>query len=364
MICARLTGFCAVFMVALVSIVVPATSPVDAQSLSVQIDPAFHQVIAEPGQSLTINHEFTNLGDPNVYSFQVYRVTGHDRYGNVALALRADTPIRIELEQDGEPIRDAQLLTSSQRTTIQSRITIPAGIEPGEYAFALVGRREAQPSPEGAITTRLNGGVGALMLLTVSSTTEERPEAQISEFQIGSPFTVSLFGFDLQLYDINQPIPISLVIENTGSHHLIPRGSIDVIPTFGRADSHPITPGYILPEQEKLLATLFYDQEVCLSRYSRPFCEDVYTLVLPGSLIGVYEITASIQFDIDGPSSFARQFVIVLPYRVIGVMMIVIIGIALSLIPRWRRIFDEKKKDTKRSVGLTSQKKRSTEQED
>lgn len=342
------------FVILFTLILIDATArPVSAESLSVQIDPAFHHAIIEPGKSLSVNYTFTNLGDPNVYTFQLYRVTGHDELGTIELALQAETPINLELRQDGSRMEDAILMRTNEEITFTSRVTIPAGTQPGEYAFALVGRREAQPSQEGTITTRLTGGVGALLLLTVATDTEEVPDAQITEFSIGDPFHLSLFGADFQLFSSNEPIPITLRVANNGTHHIIPRGTIDIEPTVGSIESHPITPGYVLPEHTRLIQTLFYDQEACLQSYAQVFCSQPYSLVLPGYAFGVYEVTASVRFDIDGPSSYARQYIVVLPYQGIGIILLVILGFGLSLLPHWRRLLEEKKKETKRKVGLT-----------
>lgn len=308
-----------------------------AQEYSGQVEPAFQHIFSKSNRSIYLDLTYANVADPQVTTFHIYRISGHDLYGNVNLELNATSPIRIFPIQNGVPVTDPALLLSKERQEFTIKVDIPPGTPEGEYAYALVLRAQPQPAPEGAITAQISSGVGSILLVSVVEDLVEEPSATITELSLGNPLSISLFGAELNLFQSNAPVPISLVVENNGESSVIPRGQIRLKQHFGKEHSYPLTPTYVFPNKQRLLSSLLYDRELCLNSYTSQFCQKAYTAVLDGYSIGVYEVIATVDFDTDGPTSHQRKIFIVLPYRIIAGILFLLFIIGFALVKEWQK---------------------------
>lgn len=327
---------------ALVSMIFALTSsPVHALSLEHQMDPGFQQVIVKPNKSVFFDYTFTNLKDPGIYSFQIYSLVQPNKEGDFQLAPLQRLPVSAVLLSKGSILNQPVLLEEKEAFPFRLKIDVPRGTPPGEYAFAIVGRNKPQPAQEGAISAQVSNGIGATLFLTVTEDGIDTPDAGVADFTIGKPLTFQLFGATVHLFDSNQPIPVTITLVNQGKFSVIPRGNVTLKGSFRKDESYLLLPNYVYPQSERYATTIDSEQD-CTNRYTPDLCQQGKTLIFPGFLVGVFEITASVQMGDDDSTDYHTEHFVVMPYKAIALILLILAGVGAFLARQWIEHSNEK----------------------
>lgn len=307
---------------------------VQALSLEHQINPGFQQVIVKPNKSVFLDYTFTNLKDPGIYSFQIYALTNPNKDGDFQLAPLDRLPVSAILLSKGTILNQPVLLEEKDAFPFRLKIDIPRGTPPGEYAFAIVGRNKPQPAQEGAISAQVSNGIGSTLLLTVTEDGIDIPDTGVADLTIGNPVTFQLFGATINLFDSNQPIPVTLTLTNQGKYSLIPRGSITVKGSFRADETHVLLPQYLYAQSQRYASLVKSGDERCRS-VTPDICEQGKTMILPGYFFGVFEVAAAIELGEDESTAYHTEHFVVMPYKAIGVIILILVGFGAYLTRHW-----------------------------
>lgn len=310
---------------------------VNAQEISTSISPGFAQVVTKPNQTSYIPLEMRNLGDPQVFRFQLYTLGNPDLQGNMEITRYTGKPFSITVMRGTEPVLNPFLLRSKVTEKVSLRIIVPKDIPEGDYAFAVTTQTEAQPAREGTVTSKLSAGAGAMILVTVTNDgIIEEETITSSVFTVHTPLKISLFGSHFELINSGTEIPVSITFANTGNYSVVPQGSITVKKSFGPEEKFSIPPQFVFAQSQRILSS-DWDRRNCLEQYSQQLCQKDYTLILPGYTFGMFEATAQLQTGENGSISYQKNYFIVMPYPILIVFMILLTVVAVLLILEWRK---------------------------
>jgi hypothetical protein len=310
---------------------------VKAQEISTGISPGFAQIVIKPGQTSYIPFEMRNLGDPQVFRFQLYTLGNPDLQGNMEITRYTGKPFSMTVMRGTEPVLNPFLLRSKTAEKVSLRIIVPKDTPEGDYAFALTSQTEAQPAREGTVTSKLSAGAGAMILVTVTNDgIIEEETITSSVFTVHTPLKLSLFGAHFELIGSGKEIPMSITFANTGNYSVTPQGSITIKKSFGPEEKFAIPPQFVFAQSQRVLSSN-WDRITCLEKYSRELCQKDYTLILPGYTFGMYEATAQIQTGESGTISYQKNYFVVMPYSILIILMILLSVIAFLLIVEWRK---------------------------
>jgi hypothetical protein len=310
---------------------------VHAQQVSAVLDESVTRLVTKPGKTVYVNNSIVNNGDPQVFLFRLYRMSDPDTRGNMSLAEVAEEPVSVTLADDDLQLGRPFLMRNREKREFRVRIDVPADAKDGEYAYALVAETEAPLPAEGAVTTRISGGIGSTYYIAVSATGEDRKNAGTALFQLVAGTSPWLLGANAKMAESGAPVPVVLVVQNSGKYITIPRGHIRVRNwTSGKSDTYSLVPAAVFPGAQRLMVAAGFDPDSCAKDYG-DLCGKDYSLILPGTRFGVYEVTATVSYGEKGVDTYARDYYVVLPYRALGITMLILIVVLVFVLYELRK---------------------------
>lgn len=301
---------------------VPQT--VCASQFSFSQSPQIHDVIAKPGSTVVLPFTLTNAGDPSVMKLQVYTLAIKDSVGSYELTpYYSDNPVRIQFNLNNSPysIDESFFMNTSEAIGYEIAVYIPEGMPEGDYYFAVVGETEQN---EGFVNTSnifLQGGVGSLVYLTISSNGSLDQSGTITQFDVQSNKKITWMGKTYRIFDSFAAIPFVLNVANTGANHFQAEGTISVRPRIFGSNSHLVSihPTYLLSDTSKgIISTQSRSRE--------------NTAVLQAPFIGVYSAQAVVKVGVAETTLMSDLTYIVFPYTYVGVTIGMIFLVAVGLV--------------------------------
>lgn len=313
-------------------------SAVYAQEVVTSVNPSFQHVYSKPGKTIYTNLTFTTQGDPQVFTLKIYALSDPDEEGGFTIG--TTNPSGITIRSNDPYIRlDEPFLSPSRREeTIPLRIDIPDTVPDGEYAFLIASESQQQPLRQGTVTSKIEGGAGSIIFVTVTKTGVDIKDVQPVLFEAVPDYIFSFFSSKLKIANSGSAIPISFFIRNSGTYNVIPNGELRIKNTVtGKEDIQQLVPVYIYPATTRLMKATGFDSELCTESFSTYQCAQDYTYIVQAPLFGFYHISSVVQYGENAPVQYTSDYVAVLPvYPLIGIL-IALTAVVGFVIYEWRK---------------------------
>ena len=289
------------------------------------MSPPIVEILVKPGKILLIGYTVQNLGDPTALSVKIRTFSPQGEYGEMRIDPELISPIRFSL--DNTDMQFEQPLFMKSRDTIQAlvRIRVPDGTPEGDYYFSILAETEPAPQIGGASTSLAKATIGSNLLLTVTKSGRVEIKGRIALFQIAPDFTFRMFGREYQVVESGRNIPVDLVVQNLGKNLIKPQGEIILRGPFGQKTSYSLFSQNVLADSSRLLRTLENSESPVL-----------HTVNMSGYFMGVYALSANVNFGEGTPQLYANTSFIGLPIR-FGIAMLVVIAISILIIVSKRK---------------------------
>lgn len=302
----------------------PSTS--HAQSLSLSIQPPLIETAIKPGKSVLVGFTVSNLGDPAIISTHVSTFQPDGVDGRIKLTDTQDTPIRFNLENSNIQLEKPFLLKGKKGQQLLLKMRVPEGTPEGDYYFTFYAQNVLGRGIEGQPSARAQARIGANILMTVTSTGDVDVEGSIGKLSIEPRYNLRLFGRVFPIVESSDSIPVSLILQNTGTNLIKPQGTLELEGSFGQKATFPLVAQNILKKSSRLIQA---SQSANVSRTSDDQRDT--SLSLKGFFVGRYTIRAVVNFGDNTANDTATFVFYALPYKLIIAFVCVVILSAIAL---------------------------------
>lgn len=303
-----------------------------AQQITLSISPPLLEVLIKPGKSILIAYRIENLGDPVIIKPVILPFIPQDNEGGIKIEDEFSGPIRFELDNSYIKFNQPFFLKTRQSDQLLLRIRVPEGAPNGDYYYTLLAETQPPPTLEGISSSRAKATIGSNILITVTDSGKVEVKSKISLFDVLPRYNISLFGRNLKLFDSNDIIPISLIVENNGRNLIKPVGEIVLKGNFGEKANYDIIPKNILAESQRIMSASPSASVDCENKSKNSeLCKKPISLLLSGFFIGNYKLTTKINFGVGTPNLYAFTSFVALPFKLIAGLTIIIFMVVFVL---------------------------------
>lgn len=286
-----------------------------AQSVSLSISPPLIDILIKPSKSLLIAYTVENSGDPTIVKAQIRDFIPRGIHGGLQLQRASTSPARFSLDNSDLTLGQPFLLKSRGKKQLLLRIRMPEGVPNGDYYQALSIETDSGAQFQGLTSVKNSVTIATPILLTVTDSGATEQKGEISLFEGKGDLSFSLFGHHFELIESNSPLPIRLIVSNTGANRIVPSGKIEVESQIGDTSEYTILPDNILVKSERLLHASPSAVITCDTRSSSNRCGDGVSLVDSTMHIGKVTARASLNFGPGTDLQYASFTMIALPLR-------------------------------------------------
>lgn len=292
------------------------------QQIALSISPPLLEVMIQPGKSVLVGYKIENTGDPLILKAHVLPFEPKDTLGNVRVKNEFEGPIRFSLDNADIKLDQSFVMKTNDSQQLLVRIRVPEGAPNGDYYYTLLLTSQPPPTIEGTTSSRAQASIGSNILLTVSQSGTKETRGKVVLFNTSARYQFSLFGKTMRIFDSNDDIPVTLILENQGKNVIVPNGNISTTDMFGSKKNYTILGQNILSESQRMvLAT----PSASLKCKSSKNCNSYNSLVLSNFHIGKIRIETHLNFGPGTQELFANTSIIALPFKFIGGLTIIII---------------------------------------
>lgn len=292
---------------------------VNAEELKLELTPSSIEIVAKPNSSINQQYTLTNKGDPMAVKIEVLPFEIKDSTGQVVLGNRLDGLIGFTLDSQ-EAQSNPVLLKTNEIKRLTLGIQVPEGLPEQDYYYSLVVVTNPPPIPEGVVSVRAKISLASHLLITVTSNGQIEIKPKITLFEPRSGFNLKAGDSTVHLFDSFDSIPIVLLVHNTGKNLIQAKGTIvEKGFPFG-IKKYEIKSQTILAQSQRLFlaaSTLAMNNEP-----TNKLAKD--SLLLKGFHLGLYDLSTSINSGKATPTIYGRTFLLALPFKLFGVIFIVV----------------------------------------
>lgn len=276
----------------------------DGSGQALEIAPPVINLTADPGQSVTTEIILRDVSDsPLFVTNQINDFTASGEDGTPKLLLEDGEPSPYSMRSWFTPVSEITLEPRAL-TRLPVTINVPGDAAPGGY-FAVIRFTGTAPDLD-SNGVGLSASIGALVFMQVNGDAQE--ELSIEEF-----FTTTN-GSKTSLFQ-SAPIDFSVRVNNTGNTYEQPAGRITIKDMFGQQVG---IVNVNLPPRNVLPGTIRkFDQTLDSSVIGNKF------------LFGMYTADLEVTYGSDGQTVRSSQTFWVIPYTLIG---IVVVGLVAGFI--------------------------------
>ncbi len=282
------------------SVIAPAVTHAQGV-IGLSVSPPTFEFSANPGDTITNTIRVENITDQALpISVDVRNLTAVGEEGQVNLS-KDDSSYALQSWIKVSPSADT--IAPKESKTFDYTITIPANAEPGGR-FGSVVFSTSPKQVSGGTGVAVGQEVGALVFLKIAGDVHEN--AKIDSFSAGS-----------KLHEYG-PVAFEARVKNLGNVQFRPRGTITISNIFGKTvetipvDSRNVLPGAI----RKMDGTWKHKW-----------------------LFGPYTATASLVYGSKGQIITASTSFWGLPYRIVGIILVILLVIGLVIFRGRKRLF-------------------------
>jgi hypothetical protein len=221
--------YCKTFLFGIIFVVITTiVSPVFAESFSLSLNPEKHELIAKPGNTITLPYSLSNVGDAQALTFKVYSLKPNDDGTSYELSpfeQTTKTP-QFAIVNAAFELNKTFLMHGKSTVLFDVEVTIPENTPRKDFYVTLVAESDGLKGEDGMSSIQLEGGIGSHILLSVTDSGTIDQEAKISQFEIHSAPSIKIFGKNYSIVDKNKPIQFSLTLANQGNNYIYTNGKI------------------------------------------------------------------------------------------------------------------------------------------
>lgn len=288
------------FIITCVAPVQHATAQSAPTGQALEIAPPVVSVTADPGQTIKTNIKLRDISKGSlIVNGQVDDFAANGEDGTPKIILDNSTPNPYSLKDWIDPLASFTI-KSKELKDLPVTIHVPESASPGSY-FGVIRFTATPPELEGTGVS-LSASIGSLIFLRVNGVAKESLAVQELSANINGGSAASLFE--------SAPINFTVKLKNTGNVYEQPAGRIVVTDMFGKEVGAPnLAPGNILPQ-----STRKYNQALDSTVIGNKF------------LFGRYRADLSVTYGAN--KSVVKQTIYfwVIPYKLIGLGIIILIG--------------------------------------
>jgi len=270
---------------------------VSAQAVGLSLTPSLFQIAVQPGKSTTVTYRLQNTADPTTLTLRILPFTKKDDAGHIELQSKLVTPLTFSLESSETTLGQAFFFKSRNTIPIKLHIQVPENTPEGDYYYSLLAESEPPPPAEGSTQVRVKASVGSNILLSVTRSGKLEIRGKIRSFSLSPHYTVNLFSKKVNIYDINDSVQSTLIVENSGKNLIRPSGEVNLIGSLGGRAKYDLPAENVLANSTRKLP-----------------------VSLRGFYIGPYRLTTAVSFGEGAPVLFAQTSFIVVPIKFLTFM--------------------------------------------
>ncbi len=209
------------------------------------------------------------------------------------------------------------VIEPDKRMTVPYTITVPADAKPGGYFAAIFYGGQNPNAIEGG-EVAIGGKLGLLVLLRVRGDITEEGGINIFGTKDNGRFFTSL--------------PISFVTQmtNRGGDRIVPRGSVVITNLFGMEAARlevNTNAGSILPNSSRTFTEVWQGNDVSTSTSFMAMVGRQWA----DFHLGLYRAKAELVWGVDGNTSTATFWFLILPWQLLSVTFVLLIGLWFAL---------------------------------
>lgn len=258
-----------------------------AQNINLSMTPPLIETIIKPDTSIVIAYTLTNSGDPGVFMPYVRPFVPKDTYGGLVIADEFSGPIRFNLENSNIKLEEPFFLKTGQSQQLLLKVRVPQGTPEGDYYYSFLSQNVPGKLAEGGSQSIAQGAIGANVLISVTSTGVFESNAHISQLRVQAPYEFNFMGKKVALFESTDPVPVQLIVQNSGKSLIKPEGQILLTGTFGADTAYNVLPENILAQSSRLIHAT---PSGSLNNNEKT------SFVIEGFHLGKYVVSASLNF--------------------------------------------------------------------
>ena len=277
----------------LISLTILAGFPVHAQSVSLTLKPAVYEFLIQPGKTIILQYQLSNLDDPVNGLITVKPLAPAASTGDLQIA--SETGANIAIIGDSRlPFEKPVILTKGETITFQITLQLADQVKEKDYYYGVIFQTQPQPAREGTATINVRAATTSLLVLHVTRTGDLEKNIHLASVDIKSNFKLKLLGKNYAVVDVFAPIPLVLTVQNAGKNAGPVHGAVELSTWFRQKQSYAISSETIYADSQKTL-----------------------NLIIPPRLPGLYRIDARLVGGKTGSVEQSTVSVLVLPLKLL-----------------------------------------------
>lgn len=305
---------------------------VQAQQVTLSLDPPIVQTKIKPGKSILVAYTVENTGDPTNLQFLIRPFTPIGQQGSLTVERQLEGPIQFNLENADVVLEKPFFFASKEKRQAVIRIHVPLGIPDGDYYYMILAETVPAFSVGGQSTGIVSVSVGSPLLITITESGITEVKASIAEFSFQPDYVFTIGNKTVRVVDNIKDVPIVCSIRNMGKNFIQPNGTI-THRSGGVKKEFTIIPQNILSNSQRIIKV---DQDDNIRTDS--------TVVLTHLSVGYHSLSTQVSFGDNNTIIFKELSFVALPIRLITATSIVLVLVLFFfLIPH----FQKKKKRRK-----------------
>lgn len=228
--------------------------PVSAQNVAFSINPPLLETFIKPGKTIVVAYTVENRGDPMIVSTDIRPFTPRGIYGDINVKFENEGPIRFSLENSDIKLGEAFNLGQRQGQQLLLKIRVPEGTPNGDYYYTFFIANSLGREQSGFTSTQAQAFVGSNILISVTDDGRIDVSGSIGSFEVSPRFSVTIFGKKYDIFDSTDPVPVKLIVQNTGRNLIKPRGTVIFQGSYGEKLDYTVVPQNVLKESSRMIS--------------------------------------------------------------------------------------------------------------
>ncbi len=280
-------------------------SPLSAQYLSLSISPPLLRIIIKPKKSILIAYTLKNKGDPVTLYPIIRSFEPKGNKGEIKLKDFIKGPVHFRLDNSDRELNQPFFFKNGDSTQLLLRIKTSENAQEGDYYYTFLLVTSPPPPEGGRSTTTTRAAIGANLLITVTNSGNLERKGKIVLFDVIPHYRLEIFNHKLNLFDINDKIPVILTVANTGRNLLEAEANIE-LKGLSHSQTYKIPKQNILANSEKMLKS--------------NSTTNSSSLVLSGFFLGRYILSTHINLGEGTKVLYEKTQFYVIPIKVLLVL--------------------------------------------
>ncbi|MFA6446542.1 MAG: hypothetical protein WCW14_04835, partial [Candidatus Paceibacterota bacterium] len=176
---------------------------VNAQQVTLSLDPPIVQTKIKPGKSILVAYTVENTGDPTNLQFLIRPFTPIGQQGSLTVERQLEGPIQFNLENADVVLEKPFFFASKEKRQAVIRIHVPLGIPDGDYYYSLLAEATPPTASEGIGSARVKTTIGSNILVTISNSGNIDIKPKVATFSTRGGFSL---GKNIKLFDSSDKI--------------------------------------------------------------------------------------------------------------------------------------------------------------